>query len=85
MENNKQFRISIEQHISNMYNHALTQFYKSSEDLRENPRAFWAKEEYSKYLAQKQTFESLIHHIEDGSYDSEEFYKKYLNPKTKVI
>jgi cytochrome b involved in lipid metabolism len=78
-----QFKISIEQHITNMYNHTLAEFYKAVSDLNESPRSHSAKTEWRKCLAEKQTLESLLLHIEDGSYDSEEYYTKYLNPKTR--
>ena len=78
-----QFNQSIEQHITNKYNNALQNFYNAQNELTESPRSHSAKAEWSKYLAQKQTLEALLHHIEDGSYESEEFYTKYLNPKTR--
>lgn len=83
MEN--QFKVSITQHIQNIYEHVCEQFAKADLDLKENPRSHSAKAEWSKYLAQKQTLHSLLRHIEDGSYDSKEFYTTYLNPKTRVI
>lgn len=81
--NNNQFRISIEQHITNMYNNVLENFYRVAGELNEFPKSHTLKGEYLKYLREKQTLECLLHHIENGSYDSEEFYTKRLNPKTR--
>ncbi len=78
-----QFKISIEQHITNMYNDTLADYYKAVSNLNESPRSHSAKTEWSKFLNAKQILESLLLHIEDGSYDSEEYYTKYLNPKTR--
>ena len=81
--NNNQFRISIEQHITNMYNSSYDSFLQANGNLQNNPRSQTAKIDYHRYLAEKQTLEALLHHIEKGSYDSEEYYTMYLNPKTR--
>jgi hypothetical protein len=78
-----QFKQSIEQHITNMYNLALEEFYNAQNYLTENPRSHSAKAEWSKYLSEKQTLEDLLHHIDQGWYDSEDYYTNYLNPKTR--
>jgi len=78
-----QFKVSISQHIENMYENACESFSKAEIDLKESPKSHLAKGEWARCLSQKQTLEALIHHIEDGSYDSEEFYTNYLNPKTR--
>jgi hypothetical protein len=78
-----QFKISIEQHITNMYNLTLEEFYNAQNYLTENPRSHSAKAEWSKYLAEKQLLEALLTHIERGHYDSEAYYTNYLNPKTR--
>jgi hypothetical protein len=81
--NNQQFRLSIEQHITNMYNNTLNNFYNAQNELNESPRSHSCKAEWSKYLAKKQTLEALLFHIQKGDYDSEEYYTNYLNPKTR--
>ena len=78
-----QFKISIEQHITNMYNLTLKQFHEAQNDLTENPRSHSAKANWSKYLGEKQLLEALLTHIERGNYDSEAYYTNYLNPKTR--
>lgn len=81
MEN--QFKVSITQHIENIYGLACEEFAKADKDFKENPRSHSAKAEWSKRLAEKQVLNSLLHHIDKGHYDSEEFYTMYLNPQTR--
>lgn len=78
-----QFKVSITQHIENMYGNVMEQYQKWDKELKENPRSHSTKAEWSKYLAQKQTLEALLRHIDNGSYDSEQFYTMYLNPQTR--
>ena len=81
--NNEQFRLSITTHIKNVYERKLQSLAKAEKDLKENPRAAWAKLQFERELVGKQSVEFLIHHIEAGNYDDVEYYDTYLNPNSE--
>jgi hypothetical protein len=81
MEN--QFKVSITQHIQNMYDMALDSFIKADIELKQNPKSHLAKSEWRKCLGQVQPLEALLTHINYGWYDSEEYYAKHFNPNSK--
>ena len=67
----------------------LMNFYKEQSDYWEeemelNPRQKAPRENYLRYHWEYRAYQMLLTHIENGNYDSEEYYNNYLNPKTKI-
>jgi hypothetical protein len=81
MEN--QFKTSIIAHITKLKN-----YYKEQNDYWEaehkaNPRLKQPKEEYIRYHWEYRVYDMLLTNIENGNYDSVDYYNNYLKPKTK--
>lgn len=80
---NEQFRKSITEEISRKYKEACVKLEKAKKDVKENPRSHKCKEEEMSSLRVLQTLQTLIHRIDNGDYDSVEYYDKWINPMTK--
>ena len=81
--NNEQFRKSITHVINDAHLNALIKLQKAEQRLKENPRSYTLKEERIGALRAKQAYEHIKLHIDNGSFDSVEYWDKYLDPMSE--
>lgn len=80
MMNNEQFRKSISEVVNYSHSKAVISLQKVERELEKNPRSFQLKEERLGRLREKQAYEHIKHHIDNGNFDSVEYWDKYIDP-----
>jgi hypothetical protein len=78
MEN--QFKTSITAHITKLRNYYKEESDRWEAKMKENPRSKRPREEYLKYHSEYRAYQGLLTKIEQGSYDSVDYYNQYLKP-----
>lgn len=81
--NNEQFRKSITVVINKAENRAILILQKAEQALKENPRSCKCKEDRIGALRTLQAYQQLKWNITNGSFDSVEYYEKYIDPKSE--
>lgn len=83
MKNNNQFRKSITEVVNESYIRATIELRKAEIELEKNPRSFQLKEERIGALRTLQSYQHIHHHIDNGNFDSVEYWDKYIDPMSE--
>tara|TARA_R110000868_G_scaffold410601_1_gene699214 strand:- start:78 stop:365 length:288 start_codon:yes stop_codon:yes gene_type:complete len=78
-------KVSLIQDLTNKVEWSKRDLQKAEQWLDENPRSFKAKEEFVSKLRTKQCYESILFHLREGCYESQEFYEKYIEPTSEHV